>query len=189
MINSSLKRAVAVAILAGASVGANATEKDLGDVAIDVPTSFNGSILAPGAFNDVFSFALPPSSPSAPFSGYTVQNFPLTTPGGDTFNTLLTSLSLVSNPDGVLFNQDDTVLQTVANSAGSDSISLAWGQPLQGDAYLSIAGVANGTIGGLYNGAISVSPVPEPETFAMLLAGLGLMGAVVRRRSSQKASS
>lgn len=187
MINSSLKRAVAVAMLAGASIGANAAEKDLGNVAIDVPTSFNGSILAPGAFNDVFSFVLP-SSPSAPFSGYTVENFPLTTPGGETFNTMLTSLSLVSNPDGVLFNQDDTVLQTVANSMGGDSISLSWGQPLQGDAYLSVAGVANGSLGGLYNGAISVSPVPEPETFAMLLAGLGLMGAVVRRRSSRKTS-
>ena len=29
---------------------------------------------------------------------------------------------------------------------------------------------------------VTVSPVPEPETYAMLLAGLGLMGATVRRR-------
>lgn len=29
---------------------------------------------------------------------------------------------------------------------------------------------------------VSVSPVPEPETYAMLLAGLALMGAVARRR-------
>ena len=28
----------------------------------------------------------------------------------------------------------------------------------------------------------NISPVPEPETYAMLLAGLGLMGAVARRR-------
>ncbi len=28
----------------------------------------------------------------------------------------------------------------------------------------------------------SVSAVPEPETYAMLLAGLCVMGAVVRRR-------
>lgn len=28
----------------------------------------------------------------------------------------------------------------------------------------------------------SAPPIPEPETYAMLLAGLGLMGAVVRRR-------
>ena len=31
-------------------------------------------------------------------------------------------------------------------------------------------------------GNIIYAPVPEPETYAMLLAGLGLMGAVARRR-------
>ena len=30
-----------------------------------------------------------------------------------------------------------------------------------------------------------MAPVPEPETYAMLLAGLGLIGAVVRRRSNK----
>ncbi len=32
--------------------------------------------------------------------------------------------------------------------------------------------------------SIGVAPVPEPETYAMLLAGLGLMGAIARRRST-----
>jgi hypothetical protein len=31
-----------------------------------------------------------------------------------------------------------------------------------------------------------VAPVPEPETYAMLLAGLGLIGAIARRRHSDK---
>jgi len=30
--------------------------------------------------------------------------------------------------------------------------------------------------------AIDIAPVPEPETYAMFLAGLGLMGAIARRR-------
>jgi hypothetical protein len=34
---------------------------------------------------------------------------------------------------------------------------------------------------------ITVTPVPEPETYAMLLAGLGLMGAVARRRKAPQA--
>jgi hypothetical protein len=34
---------------------------------------------------------------------------------------------------------------------------------------------------------IGVAPVPEPETYAMLLAGLGLMGVVVRRRRAIRA--
>ncbi len=33
----------------------------------------------------------------------------------------------------------------------------------------------------------AVTAVPEPESYAMLLAGLGLMGAIARRRSSNKA--
>ena len=33
-----------------------------------------------------------------------------------------------------------------------------------------------------------VAPIPEPETYAMLLAGLGLIGTVARRRRSDSAS-
>ena len=36
-------------------------------------------------------------------------------------------------------------------------------------------------------GSFTVSAVPEPETYALLLAGLGLMGGVVQRRKSRKA--
>ena len=31
------------------------------------------------------------------------------------------------------------------------------------------------------------APIPEPETYALLLAGLGLLGVVARRRKSQTA--
>ncbi|MBK7006138.1 MAG: FxDxF family PEP-CTERM protein [Burkholderiales bacterium] len=33
----------------------------------------------------------------------------------------------------------------------------------------------------------SVTSVPEPETYAMLLAGLGVMGAIARRRKAARA--
>jgi len=35
------------------------------------------------------------------------------------------------------------------------------------------------------SGFAEITPVPEPEKFALLLAGLGLLGAIVRRRVSQ----
>ena len=36
-------------------------------------------------------------------------------------------------------------------------------------------------------GSASVSAVPEPETYAMMLAGLGFMGAIARRRKAKQA--
>lgn len=49
---------------------------------------------------------------------------------------------------------------------------------------LTVAGVAS-AYGGGFNGDLrnSVAAVPEPETIAMLLAGLGLIGLVTRRRN------
>jgi probable HAF family extracellular repeat protein len=39
--------------------------------------------------------------------------------------------------------------------------------------------------GGIH--ALLLTPVPEPETYALLLAGLGLMGFMVRRRKQKTA--
>lgn len=50
---------------------------------------------------------------------------------------------------------------------------------------LSFTGVQATYYIGLDN--VSVTAVPEPETYAMLLAGLGVMGAVARRRKAQQA--
>lgn len=44
----------------------------------------------------------------------------------------------------------------------------------------SAAGTSDGAGGSLDN--VSVTAVPEPESYALMLAGLGLMGAVARRR-------
>lgn len=49
---------------------------------------------------------------------------------------------------------------------------------------------ASGTVASGFNILITsytVTPVPEPETYAMLLAGLGVMGAIARRRSKTAA--
>jgi probable HAF family extracellular repeat protein len=48
-----------------------------------------------------------------------------------------------------------------------------------------IAGQAYNTLTGQYHAYLLAVPVPEPETYGMLLAGLGLIAAVLRRKTLQ----
>ncbi len=45
-----------------------------------------------------------------------------------------------------------------------------------------VLGTTTGTLGGSYGGALAAVAVPEAETYAMMLAGLGLVGFLVSRR-------
>ena len=185
MIKTSLKLTALAAVLAGASVGANAATTSLGTVGFDTPTTFNGVVQGSGtSINDIFTFDIQAGNVA---SGYSVVNIPLSFNGGE-WNTALATMTLMSNADGIVGNADDQMLASAiwSNSPNSnDSLSLAYNSPLNGPAYIQITGVTDGGNGGIYSGAIAAA-VPEPETYAMLLAGLGLMGAVVRRRSNRK---
>ncbi|MEW6676726.1 MAG: FxDxF family PEP-CTERM protein [Pseudomonadota bacterium] len=47
---------------------------------------------------------------------------------------------------------------------------------------LAVKGTADGTYGGAYLLSLTAVPVPEAETWAMILAGLGLVGLRVRKQ-------
>jgi hypothetical protein len=47
---------------------------------------------------------------------------------------------------------------------------------------LTVKGTTDGL--GSYGGQLSVTPVPEPETYALMLAGLGAIGFMARRRKA-----
>ncbi len=165
--------ATAVLLLAGAT-SSHAATYNLGSATTGAPLSFNAALTSSGPFSDIFTFTLPASVSV----GFSLINFPVT----GLFNTMLTSASLLSNADGTLFNADDRMV--TSGLASSSGISFTTGPTTGGTYYLSVSGISNGAQGGLYNGAISVAAVPEPETFAMLLAGLGVMGFIARRRNS-----
>ena len=190
MFKLSLKGAVAIAVLTGASAGAYAqTVTDLGEVSTSVPTTFTGTVLGnQESFMDIFTFTLAEPNIS---SGYNVINFPVDIPEAGTLGTIFSSMALLSyGNDGVRGTADDQVLTSIdSNSPDFDqgNLSLSWDGSLSGGHYLTIGGVTSGSLGGLYSGSVAAA-VPEPETYAMLLAGLGLMAGVVRRRSMRKTS-
>lgn len=71
------------------------------------------------------------------------------------------------------------------NTAGVSFSALEFLDVEVGDAYGSTPGATNWGLGNLMAGdrfTLSVTPVPEPGTYAMLLAGLGVLGFMARRR-------
>ncbi|UCV21366.1 FxDxF family PEP-CTERM protein [Ferribacterium limneticum] len=50
---------------------------------------------------------------------------------------------------------------------------------------MNATGPINASLTGMLSGDFTVTAVPEPEQYAMLLAGLGLIAGVARRRSSR----
>lgn len=93
------------------------------------------------------------------------------------------SLTLTGGHNNVIFKLSD-FLDTTSGSAGiysyTSSSSLA-----AGDYTLTFAGRWNAAeIWNATNSpSVSITAVPEPENYAMFLAGLGLIGAMVRRKS------
>jgi PEP-CTERM motif len=89
----------------------------------------------------------------------------------------------INNSGTTANNSYDTGLGMVLIGAGASGVAATTFTPIsdEGFAVRAYFDSVTGTV------AISgfTTPVPEPETYAMLLAGLGLMGAIARRRRNQ----
>ena len=186
------KKGLAVAAFAVSSIAANAAVINLGVITTLTPKSFFDYV-GVGAFGNTYMFSLPANSGS----GYDFDNAPVTIapvpvilPSGGTLNMAFTGISIYSagadNAIGGSGANADTQLADFYNAAGLNSYSVAIGPNAGGTFFMNVVGFANGTLGGQYNGSISVTAVPEPESYAMLLAGLGVMGAIALRRNKRK---
>jgi hypothetical protein len=86
-----------------------------------------------------------------------------------------------------LFTSTGTLIGTGTGTVGKvDRFSVSNDVLGVGSYYLQVGGNVLSTNGAHFDGNIALSPVPEPETYAMMLAGLGLVGFAARRRKAAK---
>ena len=132
------------------------------------------------SFLDVYTFTLSAAAPASLFNAIniTVDALGFSLDHGS-FTTQLydvTTAAIVYTATGVPF----PIGPIIAWVNLIPPVPIASGDSFE----LRVSGTITGSSGGFYGGTFNISPapVPEAETYVMLLAGLGLMGFVVRRR-------
>lgn len=160
-----LKLAVIAALSLGATV-AQAAIYNAGTLT-SVPYS-NTAVVAPGSFQDTYNMTVGSNPSVAAAAAQLVLN--------------LGSLSLydIQNLSANLFDASNTWIAGATQAANS-SAPVTFNALLgSGNYHVNIAGNAIGSAGGIYT--FAVAAVPEPESYALMLAGLGLVSLVMRAR-------
>ena len=145
-----------------------------GTVSLSPPNVFYGQFQNPGSFLDQIQFSV-------------------ATPFTVTLHDNGTDFSLISSVSATLYN--NPAGGPLYSTVGTSFQNLVPSSPLAAGSYeLRITGTSHplNFMDGGYSGymtlAPTTAPIPEPETYAMMLAGLGLMGFVARRRKRQAAA-
>lgn len=127
-----------------------------------VSGTFGNEAIRRGTFTDTFSFTLP-----AGFASTTISSSFFTNRRN---NIDFTSVTL----NGVDFD--------IGSTGNVEFRSLVGAPVMAGLQTITVIGTSGGT--GSYSGTISFSPgaVPEPASWAMLIGGIGMAGAALRRR-------
>ncbi|MGZ3285923.1 MAG: FxDxF family PEP-CTERM protein [Xanthobacteraceae bacterium] len=187
-------------VLSALVLGAAAVSQDAAAQAIDrsVPLATAGDGV--GGFNAHFGDTFTASTVGRTFSD--VFTFHVGTPfdaaasltssylnTAQTKDLLITGLSLYRYDPAtmaVLGTAIAGINETGFGPNPTDSWALsAFG--LSSGAYaLKVNGQVMGAGGGAFGGDLTIAPVPEPQTWDMLLAGLGLVGVAVRRKPAPR---
>lgn len=159
---------LAAAALAAVAVGAYADDHDWGEHG---DLELLAAAHDPGSFTDNIMFSIP-----------NLSNVSSTTVANNLLSVLNLENGMVS-----LFREagdTDTLIDSYSFDGTTGSTWHTMAGLTAGDYYYQVTGNATGTLGAFYSISSTVTPVPEPETYAMLLAGLGVVGSLYRRRKS-----
>jgi hypothetical protein len=94
------------------------------------------------------------------------------------------SLYRVGGGTGTGGTLGDTLVSsgTSLHSGEMDVWTLSSDNLASGDYYVLVSGNMVSDTSASFGGAVMLAPVPEPETYGMMLAGLGVLGFLARRR-------
>jgi hypothetical protein len=187
-----LKSLVLSALIAGAAVASQGAVAQAIDRSVPLVTAgdgvggfnahfgdtFTASTIG-NTFSDVFTFNV-----GTPFdAASSVTSSYLNTP--QTKDLLITGFSLYRYDPAtmaILGTAIAGINETGFGSNPTDSWSLSAYGLSSGYYALKVDGQVMGAGGGAFGGDLTISPVPEPQAWAMLLAGLGLFGVAVSRK-------
>ena len=161
-----LKQVIAASALAAVGVAAQAATYDIGVLPV-APTTFVQTVSVPaGSFMDTFSFVAPSGS------GYSGTGAALSVDVG----------ANILNINGLTVSLYDAGHNLLSTGTVGESSAVTWSLLSGANYSFEVSGNAGGIGGGLYTFVATAALVPEPETLAMMLAGLGAVGFMARRR-------
>ncbi len=162
--------ALALAVMLAASAAATAAviPVTLTNTIGNIWSAHIGNTPGASPFSDTFTFSPPATPGSSAWTLLTNVSFS----GNGSGNILFTSAALNGNP---LF------VTSLIGGGNSFSMALLTSTMVSGPLTLTVNGTSTG---GSYGGsfAVQMAPVPEPETYTMLIGGLGILAALARRR-------
>jgi hypothetical protein len=188
-------------VLASVAAGAAFIAQGAGAQTIERTTALITLDDGVGGFNSFFGDNFAASATGSAFTDiftFNVSGMPFDAAGSLTSSYLNTPLTKDLQITGLALYRYDPVTNQVLGNAISGINNTGFGQHpidawsleafgLQSGAYaIRVDGQVLGAGGGSFGADFTISPVPEPQTWGMLLAGLGLLGAsALRYRTAQ----
>lgn len=165
-------RFAAIAVASALAFNAHATNTDWSTHDI---LEIAAQVTPVGSFSDSYLFSL--TGTRNLFSTAVSNN--VSNNNGSVLGLIGGTVSLYRDVRGL-----DVAVDSFAFDGASGTSSHPFAALVAGDYYYTVSGIGSGSQGGLYTFSSTAAPVPEPQTFALILGGLAAVGLMIRRRIS-----